>query len=523
MTLLILFALFYIALSISLFFLFPKVNVPGWKGLVPGLNFVEWCKIIGRPEWHALLLLVPILNFFIFSYMAIEMARSFGYYDFKHSFLAVVATPLLFLHIAFNNNAAFTEPNYIAEKAYLSKVKELQKAGNIHELAKLQRKSPFYKNGGRLWIESLIFAIFAAAFIRMFLIEAYVIPTPSMESSLLVGDYLFVSKVHYGLRTPMTVFQVPLLHNRIPIVNTESYLSSPSLPYFRLPALTDIHRNDPFVFNWPIGDSVYITPQRSFAASQVRDNPLLKNYIKREHFKLVVRPVDKKDHYIKRNIAIAGDTLQIIDRQVYINGSKAQNPSKLQYAYRVSSTKTHLNPKIFERLGIQTGNEEAKHGVFYLYQEQVEKLKKLGEDVVVELIPNTESRLFPHDPKHFKGWNVDNYGPIWIPKKGVTIELTPENIALYKRIISVYERNDFDIDNGQFVINGKPAHSYTFKQNYYWAMGDNRHQSEDSRFWGFVPEDHIVGKPLFIFFSTKNGKISNGIHWDRIFTSANKM
>jgi len=517
-----LFLLFYIALSISLYFLFPKVDKAAWKGLIPGLNFVEWCDIIGRPTWHALLLLVPILNIFVFSYMAIELVRSFGYYDFKHSFLAVIATPLILFHIAFNKSAKFLGPNYVEEKAYLTQVKALQRAGKAHELQKLQRKSPFYKAGERLWAESLIFAIFAAAFIRMFLIEAYVIPTPSMESSLLVGDYLFVSKVHYGLRTPMTVFQVPLLHNRIPFINRESYLSSPSLPYFRLPGITPIHRNDPFVFNWPIGDSVYITPQRSFAASQVADNPPLRNYIEREHFKLVVRPIDKKDHYIKRCIAIAGDTLQLIDRQVYINGKAAKNPSKIQHAYRVTSTKTHLNPKVFERLGINVKNEDATHGVFYLYQEQVDKLKALGNDVIVEIIPNNEDRVFPHNPKYFH-WTVDNYGPIWIPKKGATVQLNKENIDLYKRIISVYEHNDFRIEDNKFIINGQPANSYTFKQNYYWAMGDNRHQSEDSRFWGFVPEDHIVGKPLFIFFSTKNGKLSNGLRWNRIFSSANKM
>ncbi len=519
MSILIFLIVSYIVLSISLYLLFPKAGVNAVKGLIPGINFVEWCKLIGRKPSHALWLLFPIVNIFIFCSMAVDLVRSFDKLGFVHSALAVIYAPAIFTAIALNKDDKYVSPIIPREEAYKQQIEEAIKAQKPRQLEKLMKTNPYRKSPMREWTEAIVFAVFAAAFIRMFLLEAYKIPTPSMEGSLLVGDFLFVSKAHYGIRTPMTVAMFPLLHNTLPVVGGESYLESPSLPYFRLPALESIDNNEPIVFNWPVGDSVYLSPSRSYTAFQVKTNPEAKRDV--GNAPLITRPIDKKDHYIKRCIAIAGDSLQIINRQVYINGQAATNPKNLQFMYQINSN--GLNWKKVQDMGIQI--PQNKVVPYYLSNSQVEELKKMDPNIKIEHFDMSpySSGLFPHDPNNFANWTVDNYGPIYIPKKGATVDLNPQTIALYRRVIDVYDRNDFKEENGQYIINGKPATTYTFKQDYFWAMGDNRHNSEDSRAWGFVPHDHIVGKPLFIWFSTKNGDMSNGINWSRIFTSAYKM
>ena len=287
------------------------------------------------------------------------------------------------------------------------------------------------------------------------------------------------------------------------------------MEYFRLPALEKLERNSPFVFNWPIGDSIILTPERSYNINQLHEEniPMPPNA-------LIVRPIDKKDHYIKRCVGISGDKLEIKERQLYINDQPAQNPSNMQFAYHVTGG---YNFSKLEEWGIHVndfGDANMKSGVFPLNAEQAEKVKGMGGDVKIEILPNTmvSPKIFPHDTVHYK-WSVDNFGPLVIPAKGAAVTLSLENIKLYERIIGVYENNKLEYKNGKFFINDTESPTYTFKQNYYWAMGDNRHNSEDSRFWGFVPEDHIVGKPLFIWMS----KGDNGIRWNRIFTTANKM
>lgn len=517
MSLLIFLTVSYILLSISLFYLFPKAGVAGWKGLVPGLNFAEWCKLIGRSPWYALWLLFPIVNIFIYCGMAVDMVRSFKLYKLIHSTVAVVYAPAIFFYIARKPEITYDGPTLIREREYKAQIDEAIASNQTRKLQKLQAANPYKKSSGREWFEAIVFAVFAAAFIRMFLIEAYKIPTPSMEGSLLVGDFLFVSKVHYGMRMPMTPLMLPLLHNRIPMIGGESYTEAVTLPYKRLPALEQIDRNEPIVFNWPVGDSVYLTPERSWTYQQVRQDPQLSRILRNEE--VITRPIDKKDHYIKRCIALPGDSLQIINRQVYINGAPAENPSKLQYLYQVFSP-TPLNRSWLESQDIGTAEMQNNQvQLFALDEEQAEALSGL-EGVVVEPVEfNSPANLFPNDPKHFGGWTNDNYGPIWIPKAGVTVQISPENIALYRRVIQVYEGNEYEMRDGKIFINGKEATEYTFKQDYYWAMGDNRHNSEDSRVWGYVPADHIVGKPLFIWMSVGD----KGIRFNRLFTSANKM
>jgi len=528
----------YILLSISLYMLFPKAGVSAVKGLIPGVNFVEWCKLIGRKPSYALWLLVPIVNLFIFVGMAVDLARSFGKYKFSHTAASVIYAPAMFFKLATTDSDKYLGPTLPAEAAYATSIEEARKAGDSYRLKQLEEKNPYKKSAGREWVESIVFAVFAAAFIRMFLIEAYVIPTPSMEGSLNVGDFLFVSKAHYGIRTPMTVAMIPLLHNQIPGINKESYLSKPSLPYKRLPALEKIEPGKPIVFNWPVGDSVYITGRRSYFVSQIkrqpeyiRDDRELGTKVEKKDF--VVRPLDKRDHYIKRCVAGPGDTIRIINRQVYLNGTAVKNPKHLQYLYTVQIPPgVNINTKRLDQWGIDDGDNaygskdlfNSGLGILYLDDEQVEKIKSMGSGVLVEpyRMISEPTKLFPFDTLITKGWSVDNYGPVWIPKKDATTPLNLSNLAFYRRAIEVYENNKLEVKGSDIFINGQKADSYTFKQDYFWAMGDNRHNSEDSRSWGYVPNDHIVGKPLFIFFSTKEGNIRRGINWNRIFRSASK-
>ncbi len=573
----------YLLLCWSLSLLFAKAGQDPKTAWIPGINFVRWAELIGRSKWYPLWLLFPIVQIFIFCGMAVDLVRSFGRYDFADSALAVIYAPLKFWLTA-KSDASYTGPTIPKEKAYQEQLKAAAASGNKFEYQKLKNNSPYSKSTVREWFEAIFFAVFAAAFIRMFLIEAYTIPTPSMEGSLLVGDYLFVSKAHYGIRTPQTLLQIPLLHNRIPFINRESYITKPSIKMHRLPALESIDHNDPVVFNWPVGDSVYITPSRSWTVGQV--NRMSKNFLghpsmrplrnKKKNKDFIVRPIDKKDHYIKRCIGIPGDTLQIIDRQVYINGQAVQNPQKIQFRTLVS-TPSPINDKKLEDIGIDPSADISTRGTGYfvgsLSPDEVDALEQIAgvktlavsEYLLTRAVPNIQQiaknlgflpgqlnpnglllltpaqydslsmrkfplrpalgklDLFPHDPKITKGWTVDNYGPIYIPKKGETIRIDLTNLAFYRRIISVYENNTLQVQGDKILINGKPTNEYTFKMNYYWMMGDNRHNSEDARMWGYVPEDHIVGKPLFIWMSAKGGSPANGIRWNRLFTTANKF
>lgn len=514
----------YILVSGSLYKVFEKAGRPGWQALVPGYNFVVWSEIVGRKPSYAAWMLFPIVNIFIFAALAIDLVRSFGKEKFWHSVAAVVLTPVAFFYLGIKKEEKYLGPVLVAERAYKEKLEAAKNSNNQTQFKKLQANNPYHKGPIREWTESIIFAVFAAAFIRMFLIEMYKIPTSSMEGSLLVGDFLCVSKVHYGIRTPMTIAMIPLLHNRIPFLNTESYLDKPSLKYFRFPALEKIDHNDPVVFNYPEGDSVIITPGRTYSIYDFDRPGVPRNDAQRRQTEelrkeVVTRPMDKMDHYIKRCIGLPGDSLKIVDRQVYINGEAATNPTNMQFAYVIRSEGS-LNLKKLQEWDVNLADSPGNN-IYMLHQEQVDKIRSMG-NVTVELLPQGPRPLFPYDPDINADWSVDNYGPIYIPKKGATVPISPETIAPYRRIINTYEHNDLSIEGDQVFINGQPADSYTFKMDYYWMMGDNRHNSEDSRVWGFVPEDHIVGKPLFIWFSTKWGDIKNGIRWNRLFTGAKK-
>jgi signal peptidase I len=399
------------------------------------------------------------------------------------------------------------------------------------------------------WLDALIFAVIAVTLINIFLFQNYKIPTPSMEKSLLVGDHLYVSKVAYGPRLPNTPLTFPFTANTMPLIGGNSYVEWIKRPYKRLAGFGKVKNNDAVVFNFPAGDTVVERiPERSYYsivreyAMQIRENDIRngreertwKQYLSegREQvwgeYRIVHRPVDRRDNYIKRCIAIPGDTLLIREGMIYINSKPVEVFPGVQYRYYVLTNGTPINPKAFERLGIARSDQELTRGGYYLplTAENVEKLKRFTnvESITRYVSPENEYnyQIFPHDTAY--KWTLDYFGPLWMPKKGSTVPLTLYNLPLYRRIIEAYEGNRLEVRGGQIYINGKVANEYTFKMNYYYMIGDNRHYSSDCRYWGFVPEDHILGKPKFIWLSLDEDKHFLGkIRWNRMFMSTDDI
>jgi signal peptidase I len=347
-----------------------------------------------------------------------------------------------------------------------------------------------------------------------------------MEKSLMVGDYLFVSKMSYGAKVPNTVLAIPFIHNTMPLTETvNSYLDWISLPYYRFFGCNKVQRYDAVVFNYPTGDTVILERKAEDYYRTIRRegrNKIWKNYT------IISRPVDKEENYVKRCVGIAGDTLLYDNQALYINGKKMEDPKGLQFLYHVQTQSgTLLSKKRFTQLGVSLEDIEnyQRSGYIPLTNDESEQIKKMSDVSIFERmrVPKevAEPDIFPFDTALFR-WNLDNFGPLYIPEAGVTIPLTKENIALYRRIIEVYEHNTFETDGEQIKINGQYADTYTFKMNYYWMMGDNRHNSLDARYWGFVPENHIVGKASFVLLSlNKDKSLFHGkIRFNRILKRA---
>ena len=404
------------------------------------------------------------------------------------------------------------------------------------------------------WVDALVFALIAVYFINQFFFQNYVIPSSSLEKSLLTGDYLFVSKVSYGPRIPQTPLTMPLTQHTMPLINTKSYFSWPHWDYRRVKGLGNVQLNDIVVFNYPAGDSIctelpyqteYYNMVYSFGQQiyeQQVGGPVVVSDLNKveqyEYYKkcyelgrvyvannpnqfgdIDARPTDRRENYVKRCVGLPGQTLQIKNHIVYLDGKPNKEPDNVQYTYYVK-LKQNIPDELMRELGITMEDLMSlnQNGYMPLTKASVKELLA-RKDIVESIQLNTDATtgdLYPRNT--WTGWTRDNYGPIWIPKKGESIKLTMDNIAIYERPIKVYEGNDLVVKNGQIYINGKLADSYTFKLDYYWMQGDNRHNSADSRYWGFVPEDHVVGKPIFIWWShDPDRKGLGGIRWSRLF------
>lgn len=510
--------------------LYIKAGRKGWEAIVPVYNAIVLMQIINRPKWWVILLFIPIINLLMFPVIWVETIRSYGRNSLVESWLVVLTLGFYIYYV-----------NYALDVKYIEN-------RSLHPGTALGE-----------WVSSIVFAVVAATLVHTYFIQPYVIPTGSLERTLRVGDFLFVSKFHYGARTPMTTVAAPMVHDTLPVLGVKSYLNKPQLPYFRLPGFTKIERNDIVVFSWP-ADTV-----RQF-------------FIKEKGVK---KPIDKKSNYVKRCVGIPGDSLAVVDGYVYINGKQLELPgsAKPQYDYIVYSQKG-VSSRLLDQLGITDftrkyisgsinqeqvnaispyirGYNQLADGQLELYtagsgiptntiqkyrlslkevtdrerlvpltDEMVNTLRNDSgiDSVVRQVVPKGQRgiNLFPQNPDY--PWNYSQMGPIYIPKAGTTVPLNLKVLPLYKKIIREYEGNSIDVSGNQVLVNGEVADSYTFKQDYYWMMGDNRDHSEDSRAWGYVPENHIVGTPIFIWMSFDNFTESMGNwrpRWDRIFTTVN--
>ena len=410
------------------------------------------------------------------------------------------------------------------------------------------------------WVDAIVFALVAVYFINLFFFQNYVIPSSSLEKSLLTGDYLFVSKVSYGPRIPQTPLTMPLTQHTLPLFNCKSYISWPHWDYRRVKGFGNVKLNDIVVFNYPAGDTIcteqpyqteyykmvydfgqqiyernYPTPVNPADLNPQQQHDYYnivygmgRNYIANnphEYGDISSRPTDRRENYVKRCVGLPGQTLQVKNRIVYLDGKPNKEPDNVQYTYYVK-LKQYIPDDLMQELGITMEDLASlnSHGYLPLTKRAVEGLKA-RPDIVESVTINENAPVGEVYPRNaVTGWTCDNYGPVWIPKKGESIDLTMENIAVYERPIKVYEGNELDVKNGQIYINGQLATKYTFKMDYYWMMGDNRHNSADSRYWGFVPEDHIVGKPIFIWWSHDKDRAGiKGIRWGRLFNMVDNI
>ena len=508
--------------------LYVKAGRKAWEAAVPIYNGIVLMQIINRPKWWIILLFIPVVNLLMFPVIWIETIRTFGFYKKLDSFLVIVTLGLYVFYINYATDATYNADRSLKPRSELGE-----------------------------WISSIAFAIIAATLVHTYFMQPFTIPSSSLEKSLLIGDYLFVSKFHYGARVPSTVIAAPMVHDSLPFTGTASYLKRPQLPYTRLPGFQKIKNNEIVCFNWPADTLATMWGDVSG--------------------KFTYKPVDKKTNYVKRAVGIAGDSIEMKDGYFYINGKKNELPyrAKLQFYYTYES-KQPISANTYPKFLIDKGrtgvykilteywNDERvqdaiklngslnKIGEDSLYTEvagginpdfaqkfkmlnvenkininmtaeEVEKLKKHPLTVSVKKINHApDNAIFPHIESN--KWSQDNFGPLYIPKAGATVKLDKNSLPFYEQIIKNYENNDLVINGDDIFINGEKTDSYTFNQDYFYLVGDNRHNSLDGRYWGYVPFDHVLGKPVMIWFSWDADAASFGeklksIRWDRMFTT----
>ena len=514
----ILLVLVVVGVVLGLWFVFKKAGVAPWKSLVPVWNMVEWVKICGRKWTWYVYMLIPGINIFCFYCLEQDTARVFRRYSFWEQLLAILCPPVYLPWLGLSG----------------------------HEYHNPKTAPPAPISNTRDWVEAILFACIAVIPIRGFVFELYEIPSSSMEKSLLVGDHLMVSKMAYGPRIIQSPLSLPLMHNAL--VGTDgrvpSYLGWPHFGYHRFPGYTRVKRYDAVVFNFPAGDTIlgafpggqytYYQALQDFGREAVMNGTA--RYFGQALGKIRTRPVDKRENYIKRCIGLPGETLQIIDQQVYIDGKPIEQPAEAEHIYTVVFA-AGINPtNTLDAVGVRfedienanrSRNIDAAGNSYLQVPLTLQAAAELGKkSSVLDLQKNTVEAdsslaLYPNAEGFY--WSVDNYGPILIPAKGKALQLTLENLPLYRRVITAYEGNTLEVKGGEILINGQPATSYTPKMDYYWMMGDNRDNSLDSRFWGFVPEDHIVGTPMFVIvsFDKDRGWTDGKIRWNRVFIDAN--
>ena len=469
--------------------IYAKAGKKSWQAIVPVYNAIILMEIINRPKWWTVLLFIPIINLLMFPIIWIETCRSFGNNKRHDTFLAVISLGFYLFYINY-----LTDLNHVKDRS-------LQPRTALGE-----------------WVSSIAFAVIAATLVHTYFMQPYTIPTSSLEKTLYVGDFLFVSKFHYGARVPMTAISTPMVHDTVPFVG-KSYISDSkdefnwknklTFPYMRLPGIQKIKRNDIVVFSWPndTTNTMYNDRSKQFT----------------------YKPLDKRTNYVKRCVAIAGDSLEIKDGYIYINGKKTILPDRAntKYFFTVDTGGKSFSQGAIKRYNLREG--KIINGNKYLLILTDKEAALIAKNPIVKSItkniePNGiyDESVFPHNVQY--KWNQDNYGPIYIPKKGATVALNSKSMPFYEQIIRRYENNNLSIVGDDFYINGKKADSYTFKQDYYWMMGDNRQNSLDARFWGYVPFDHVVGKPVFIWLSWDPNAVGiseklKSIRWDRMFTT----
>lgn len=516
--------IFFLAVQVVHFLgtwkLYEKAGRKPWEAAVPVYNAMVLMQIINRPRWWTILLFVPIVNLIMFPVIWVQTLRAFGKKSTADLFIGIITLGLYIYVLNYTGTPKY-EPEMDRKESTLS---------------------------------SLLFAVVVATIVHTYFIQPFTIPSSSLEKTLLVGDFLFVSKFNYGARTPMTTIAAPMVHDTIPLINKRSYSKWPQLPYFRFPGFQKVEKNDIVVFNWPAD-----TVTKFFDKSAVG----------------LRKPIDKKSNYVKRCVATPGDSFSLRDGIVFINDKELvlSDRAKPQYnhtiyskagisgqilkdngstefyrtyiiknlssqeqinavtpyiaaspqhnadgSYTITTTQNGIPLKVIRDFQINAQEVLQNNIVANLTLKGADNIRHTtGVDSVIRYIERVPGNsVFPYT----KPWNQDNMGPILIPQKGKTVELTKETIPFYKKIIGEYEKNDLKVIGDEIRINGQVATNYTFKQDYYWMMGDNRHRSEDSRFWGFVPEDHVVGKPVFIWMSLdQNEPLSNKIRWERMFTT----